>query len=327
MRLLSLALAVITSLTALTFHTRASAQPSNAISLSTWNLEWLNADLDTGVVKRSQADYDRLAVYALELNSDVVSFQEVDGSEAAARVFDPDEYDFFFEAGNSVQRTGFAVRRSLLVIDEPNLEALNTTGGLRAGTVITVMVDGEPLRLMSVHLKSGCWGADLSSSSDACTKLRDQVPVLETWIDEQAEGDVPFIVLGDFNRRFDEPGDTFWPEIDDGDPENADLMRLTEGLTSECWDSEFPVYIDHIVFGRRSAEWLFEEEFEQMLYDPADTIHKSKLSDHCPQTVWLLPPSSDTEVTLTTGEREAMLNILDAIEADLDAIRALLEDD
>jgi hypothetical protein len=29
-----------------------------------------------------------------------------------------------------------------------------------------------------------------------------QVPVLEGWIGEAAQGPTPFIVLGDFNRRF-----------------------------------------------------------------------------------------------------------------------------
>ena len=87
----------------------ARAQPS-ALKLTTWNIEWLDEDLNSGPVPRTQADYDRLARYVDRLDADVVALQEVDGPDAAARIFDPNEYDFFFEPGNNAQRVGFAVR-------------------------------------------------------------------------------------------------------------------------------------------------------------------------------------------------------------------------
>jgi hypothetical protein len=65
-----------------------------------------------------------------------------------------------------------------------------------------------------VHLKSGCF--DQAHSGSACSTLFEQVPVLETWIDQPAGEDVPFIVLGDFNRRFNLPGEPIWAELDDG---------------------------------------------------------------------------------------------------------------
>ncbi|MDH3690729.1 MAG: hypothetical protein OEU36_14870 [Gammaproteobacteria bacterium] len=40
-------------------------------------------------------------------------------------------------------------------------------------------------------------------------------------MDARAAAGIPFIVMGDFNRRFDVPGDEFWPEIDDGKPANG----------------------------------------------------------------------------------------------------------
>ena len=46
-------------------------------------------------------------------------------------------------------------------------------------------------------------------------------------IDDRAAEGIPFIVLGDFNRRFDASDDEFWQAIDDGKPRNADLRYLT----------------------------------------------------------------------------------------------------
>jgi phosphatidate phosphatase APP1 len=59
--------------------------------------------------------------------------------------------------------------------------------------------------IYSVHLKSGCF--DNASTSSACATLDAQVPVLEGRIDEAARAPVPFIVLGDFNRRFAQTND------------------------------------------------------------------------------------------------------------------------
>jgi hypothetical protein len=84
--------------------------------------------------------------------------------------------------------------------------------------------NGKTIQLMSVHLKSGCFESSITSS--ACTKLMEQVPILENWMDTAANGPVSFILLGDFNRRFNLPGDTVWAELDDASPPNA-VWRLS----------------------------------------------------------------------------------------------------
>ncbi len=76
--------------------------------------------------------------------------------------------------------------------------------------------NGQTLQLMSVQLKSG--RVENTSTSPDCALLLAQVPVLEGWIDAAAEGPTPFIVLGDFNRRFTQPHDRVWPDLDDGGP-------------------------------------------------------------------------------------------------------------
>jgi len=257
------------------------------LRLATWNMEWLTDRASPGGDPRSAEDYARFAHYADAVRADVIALQEVDGPEAAARVFSPDDYAFYFEPGDNIQRTGFAVRRGIEVVDDPDYVELRTGNArLRAGTVITVSVAGRPLRLMSVHMKSGCFDVPLATESDACNGLRPQIPVLEAWIDEQAAGDVPFAILGDFNRRLNTPGDEVWAQWDDGEPADADLMKVTEGRTSSCENGRYPDFIDHIVLDRRAAAWLLPHSFQQTLYAEGET---ARLSDHCPISVRLQP--------------------------------------
>ena len=68
-----------------------------------------------------------------------------------------------------------------------------------------MMLGGQPLRLLSVHLKSFCHQDDLdnvsASDNTDCGKLKRQIPILESWIEARAQEGVPLVVLGDFNRR------------------------------------------------------------------------------------------------------------------------------
>ena len=234
-----------------------------------------------GAVKRIDADYEALAVLAQELNADIVALQEVDGPPAAARVFDPQKYNFFFSDRNDVQRTGFAVRKGIEVVADEDFTVLALDGSVRRGTDITVKVGGQHLRLLSVHLKSRCFEKPLDTDNRHCRKLAAQLPILEDWIDRRTAEEVPFVVLGDFNRRFDAAGDTFFPEIDDGAPPPLDLVRAIEGEESRCLGGRFPRYIDHIVLDEQVAPMLVQGSFEQIQITEADE-QRFALSDHCP---------------------------------------------
>ena len=185
------------------------------LKIATWNIEHLRAGDNQGDVRRTEEDYDRLAQYAHQLDADVIALQEVDGEAAAARVFSPDEYDFYFSNRTNPQRTGFAVRNTLDVTPNPDFMELGLDGSLRYGTDISINHNGQIIRLLSIHLKSFCFDNPLDTNDSDCRKLNEQVDILETWIDERATEGTPFAILGDFNRRFDAPGDDFWPEIDD----------------------------------------------------------------------------------------------------------------
>src|SRR5919106_4694584 len=164
------------------------------------------------------------------------------------------------------ENTGFAFKRGLTIVRQPDFEALDIRGdgGLRYGTRIDLTHNGQTLQLMSVHLKSGCF--DNATTSSACATLLAQVPVLEGWIDEAAQGPRPFIVLGDFNHRFNVPNDQVWADLDDGEPANADLTTLTQDMPISRRDNTFPEFIDHLVVDRRVLPWVDRSSFRHITY-------------------------------------------------------------
>jgi endonuclease/exonuclease/phosphatase family metal-dependent hydrolase len=291
---------------------------ADQIKIATWNIQHLRDSNNEGHNKRAQGDYDRLAKYASLLNADIVALQEVEGAEAAKRVFNPTKYNFFFSRRNHVQLTGFAVKTNLKVIQNPDNSDLNVTGGLRNGTDITVTLDNKEIRFLSVHLKSWCWGNPMDSTKSDCVKLNKQLKELEKWIDARASEETPFIVLGDFNRRMGIRNDTFWPEIDDGEPTNADLSRVTEGRLSDCWAGEFPIYIDHIIFDLRSSKWVVDGSFSQLVYTEDESL-KEKLSDHCPISIIINPALTGVDPKMLK-----MLNKIDQIERQLEDLRQMV---
>ena len=267
----------------------APAPALTSLKVATWNLEWLYRTSGAGTVRRTDADYERLGAYAQRLAADVIAVQEVDGEDALRRVFDDATYDYHVASQAGVQLTGFAYRSGLTVIEHPDYAELDV-GGVRNGTDLTVVVNGQPLRLLNVHLKSGCFDEPLSTPSNACTKLKAQLPILERWIDARAAANEPFLVLGDFNRRMS-AGEAFYAELDDGQPANADLTLATDGHASLCWGGAYSQLIDHLVLSRDATPWVIEGSFAQLDYEAGDAPFKATLSDHCAVSIVLSPGS------------------------------------
>lgn len=260
------------------------------LQIATWNMAWLNAEAERGHIPRTSADYRRLAEYVERLDADIIIMQEVEGVPAASRVIDTDEYALYFVDQTIDQRVGIAYRHGLSVEINEDYTALTLDGGLRAGVDATLTVGDHTLRILGVHMKSGCFDADYETSRGRdCRRFGAQVPELEAWIDARAEEEQPFVVLGDFNRRLG-PEDEAWQELDDGSPINADLTLVTEGHRNPCWDYRYPEYIDHIVADRVAAEWIAMDSFDCQTYDLDDVRYDDVLSDHCPIYVTLEIP-------------------------------------
>jgi len=290
--------------------TEAPAPGSKELKLATWNLEWfmkpetlraltpacLPSDAPRDGARRSVPcdvaheltrsgeDIAALRRHARALDADVIALQEVDGPDAARLLFP--EYEFCFSGRVAVQNNGFAIRRGLPFACGPDLMDISLGDDVRRGVELRVFpTTSNEIRLLSVHLKSGCSRDSLDSARRGCPELARQIPALEKWIDTQAREQRAFAVLGDFNRdlRRESPGISLWGDIDDADPPEADLVNTAEGQTFQnCSPSQtFSGYIDYIVLGRRAARGLVKDSFGRALYPPQEAARR-KLSDHCP---------------------------------------------
>lgn len=259
------------------------------LRVATWNLEWLTARsfgdpaLPDDVHPKRPEDIDALRRYALLLDADVIAFQEVDGPEIAAQVFPPERYAIFTTQDHVVQRVGIAVRRGIPVVRNPDLVGLDiyptAEHRLRSGADITLDLPGARLRLLAVHLKSGCNHARLSSDSGrVCDTLHRQIAPLQGWIAQRREEGVPFVLLGDFNRRM-ENRDELLAALNAAAP----LARATEGRGSPCWGGNS--FIDHILAGGAARGWMQADTLRVMVYRETDEAAKERLSDHCPVSV------------------------------------------
>jgi endonuclease/exonuclease/phosphatase family metal-dependent hydrolase len=268
----------------------ALAQVTGAdLKLATWNLEWLtlraqgDPALPPDVKPKSAEDIARLRRYAEILNADVVAFEEVDGPEAAARVFSPDRYALHLIDEPVVQRTGLAIRRGIPFTANPDLVALDidpeARHRLRAGADVTLDLPGGKLRILAVHLKTGCREDDLlHTRRPACEELREQVPALRGWIAQRRAEGVPFVIMGDFNRWM-EPPDRLLASLN----AEAPLVRATEGHSDPCWGGGR--FIDHILAGGAARGWMQPDSLRVMVYRETGTEWKERLSDHCAVSV------------------------------------------
>ena len=279
-----------------------STAQAETLKIASWNIAWLGSHEFN---KRTADDYAQLAKYAVQLDADVIALQEVENGEWASEVFG-DGYDYYFSTRNYVQRVGVAVKKSSgYKVTSTEYKALDV-GRVRYGMDLTLSNGDKQLRLLAVHLKSGCFAKPLDTESvklmpdsskrkakekRACTKLNKQIIPLEAWIDDRAKEGVPFMVLGDFNRRFaidiensfnEEQG--LWQAIDDEENENMWTPTLTKN--SKCWGGYYKDYIDHIVLDPRAKNMFVDGSFEQVVFDGKYSKELSRsLSDHCPISI------------------------------------------
>jgi len=267
------------------FATIASAAE---LKLATWNLEWLTTrerNLPQDVRPKRPEDVDLLQHYAADLNADVIGIQEVDGAAIAARVFLSDQYSIHMSHDHVVQRVGIVVRRGIHYDVNPDLTDLDVDprGDLRSGVDITLQLQ-PPLRVLAIHLKTGCFDDRLSGQKNrSCAQLREQLLPLVDWIRARHAEGIPFAILGDFNRHMD-GRDPFWRTLSEAVP----LTRATEGRSSPCWGGE--AFIDHIVLGGAARDWLEPGSLRVLTYRETGGNWKERLSDHCPVSVRLRLP-------------------------------------
>jgi endonuclease/exonuclease/phosphatase family metal-dependent hydrolase len=282
-------LALLLSLMALLL---APAARARELKLATWDLGWFtlrpdgDPSLPDGVLPKRAQDVALLARYAAALHADIVAFQGVDGPDAAALLFPPSDYVIHMTEDAVLQRTGFAVRRDLKLTPEPDVTALDpfvhARYHLRSGADIGLRLQqGGVLRLLSVHLKSGCQTSALTDTDEpACATLALQADALRDWMVARRDAGEPFLLLGDFARVMD-GDDAFLAILQQATP----LLRATAHRASPCWGGE--KFVDHILAGGAAQGWLRPDSLRVMAYRETEAAWRTRLSEHCPVTVRL----------------------------------------
>ncbi len=265
------------------------------IKVATWNMEHLAAEDGKGCKQRGQRDYDALAAFAATVKADVYALQEVENVEALKRVFPEDEFvyvvsdrqsksykcDDFYPEMSTAQRVGFAIKKEIQFVGtkEDDLNELSLSGEkLRYG--LTIELPEAKLKILNVHLKSGCWGDPINNGWNSCKKLRKQLPILKKWILNNSK-DESAIVLGDFNRRLTAVGDTTVQYLGSG-------IYNAVGATPGC-HPKYPAPIDHILLTPLATELLKQPGIDIYAFGSRKGIalEDKMLSDHCPMSVTL----------------------------------------
>ena len=293
-----------------------------SLKLASWNLEWLIAPEQFKLLRehcvspndtrprseraipcdvayrleRSGSDYAALALYAKQLNADVIALQEVDGASAARLIFPG--YDFCFTARAHPQNNGFAVRRGIPHRCERDLLGISAGDTLRRGAIMTLYPgESRETTLMSVHLKSGCArGALHATRVKACRELAGQLPALAKWIRAERAAHHRFALVGDLNRELAAEkvarsgSDTvaFSAALGTAPEAPALMYDASDGASfRNCFPGQMhTAFIDFILLDERLALARIPGSFEHLTYRVSDA-HRRKLSDHCPVAVRL----------------------------------------
>ena len=246
-------------------------------------------DVPPDIPHRSASDLTTLATYAQRLHPDLIGLQEVGDSTTLARLFNPQDYQIILSHDDVAQHTALAVRQGLRMQRNPDVDALApapTTAHhhLRSGLDMTVFTANMPLRILVVHLKTGCWDNPLSETRHACPTLFQQFHALRDWVAERAQSGEAFAIIGDFNRRLTR-ADPLFISLN----QVAPLALVTAGRASPCLGGSY--FIDHILLGGAAQKWADPNSLRVMTI-PQNDAHV--LSDHCPVSITLRIPQNAT---------------------------------
>ena len=180
----------------------------------------LNDTGGEGWLPRTGPGYDALAGQVVALAADIAAFQEVE--DTAARRVSPALHWHVERSTRPIQEpgracwdrpearfghvaTGLAIHLGVAYRRNDDLKSLGEGDASQGwATDITLTGGGRDLRLLAVHLKTGCWGAGEDRDGrreEACAVLHSQTMHMKDWGGVRRAEGTAFVVLGDFNRR------------------------------------------------------------------------------------------------------------------------------
>ena len=280
-----------------------SGLQAQEIRFASWNIEHLAEENGTGCVPRHDSDYLKLQEFAIGLNADVVALQEVENLSAVARIFPENNWNIILSmrpasrtyscrgsgSESTQQRVAIAIRKGLTYKNLGSFEELAIKReGLRYGVQIRILGEIDTVDVMAVHLKSGCFIDDFSSSErSACEVLEKQVPVLDQWIEDHVLNEQKFVVLGDFNHRLANEENKMWQILSEIQGVPLEISNSMQDIMG-C-HPRYPAPIDHIIMGPEASR-LKVVGSEAVHYFPKkseEMVEDDMLSDHCPISIVL----------------------------------------
>ena len=273
------------------------------VRVASWNIEHLAEHNKVGCVPRSTLDYEKLRNFSELLNADVIALQEVENTAAVERVFPKSEWNIVLSdrpnsrsyncRGNdqesTQQRVAVVLRKGIKYQNKGSFEELGLKmEGLRYGVVVEIFGDRDTINLLALHLKSGCFVDDYSTSKlRACEVLETQIETLDDWIENSIIENKKFIVLGDFNSRLTVENSMFWNKLVNMDNMPIGIQNGMQNLTG-C-HPRYPDLIDHIILGPETSKLQIQNS--QMVHFYSSTgrhmAEEDMLSDHCPVSLVL----------------------------------------
>ncbi len=272
------------------------------LKIISWNLQHLstpkqNEDGTVTAGRRTNEDLNLLADYAAKLEGDLLFIQEVSSVEALKRIF-ANQYDIHISADGRNMKQAILRKAWLVPISQIKpLPSLNINGYLRGGLSLSLSLNQFEVDLLGVHLKSNCHQIPLSRANNKnCATLKAQIKGLKQWMHQRIHKGKPFVIVGDFNRRFDiepapdlshslekTPTNWMWPSLFDHEAKGylAGLVRPNRFMKSLCHDSKYAYFIDHFVMNEPAAALVELGSFKEYFTDLDPNI-LSRLSDHCP---------------------------------------------
>lgn len=186
--------------------------------LATWNLEHLASDTGTGLKPRTFVGWAHLAEIAREIEADVWLLQEVDSEAVVRQVLREPCWAVRVAPRRWRDRRRSVALRTAIAVNTEKIgpERLKWTDPVKLGgwwvgarlcTEADIGIDGDTVRLLCVHLKSGCWSGNSAGMfgrpSLVCARQMNQQAAVRRWL--QAGG--LRIAGGDFNRVMADPAD------------------------------------------------------------------------------------------------------------------------
>ncbi|MBL7998656.1 MAG: hypothetical protein JNL32_08480 [Candidatus Kapabacteria bacterium] len=254
---------------------------TNAVTIATFNMEWLGDGSSDDVKPRTEEDYKNMADVIRMLRADIIGVEEVESEAAMKRVMKYlDGYSVSIGSSARQQNVG-VIYRNTVSVSEPReyMPVAVRPDRNRPGYTVRCKKGNLDWMMMVVHFKSTS-RADSTPElrADAIQNRKQQSEVASKWADSvAASGERDVLIIGDLNdypKREQNP--TLTALI-----QNNNLTFLTADLKScmrDNWSS-----IDHIIATKQMAARMIPASMNHFSFSAMFSKETAKnISDHCP---------------------------------------------